>query len=132
MAHAAVLIPGIMGSELRLGDEVVWPGPLSSMVLPYNKLDKLMSFDLVATDVIRRFSISEQYQKLINDLGRCGFREDDKPKTLYVFPYDWRKDNALAARRLADVLDEAVMQNSATEISLIGHSMGGLTPDNND
>src|SRR5258707_5077870 len=125
MTHAVIIIPGIMGSVLELNGEVIWPGSLLELTLPYKKMAKLLQPNLVATDVISRFSISEQYQKLIDDLAKCGFREDDNPKTLYVFPYDWRKDNALAADKLAALVDEAVTQNGATEISLIGHSMGG-------
>lgn len=126
MAHVAVVIPGIMGSILELNGEVIWPGSALDLYLPYNKMDALRNPDLVATDIIRKVSISVQYQKLVDDLGKCGFREDSNPKTLYVCPYDWRKDNALAAQKLADLLEHAVTQNGATEISLIGHSMGGL------
>lgn len=125
MAHAAIVIPGIMGSVLELRGEVIWPGSPLDLYLPYNKMSKLMDANLVATDLIRNVSISEQYQKLIDDLSKCNFREDDNPKTLYVCPYDWRKDNALAAQKLADLIDQ-VTQNGAAEISLIAHSMGGL------
>lgn len=126
MTHAAILIPGIMGSVLELNGEVVWPGSILELRLPYRKMDKLMQPGLNATDVIRRVSISTQYQGLIDDLARCGFVETDNPKTLYVFPYDWRKDNAESAGKLADLADQAVTQGGATELSLIAHSMGGL------
>ncbi|HSB09703.1 MAG TPA: hypothetical protein VLM38_09485 [Blastocatellia bacterium] len=126
MAHVAIVVPGIMGSVLELNGEEVWPGSALELVLPYNKISKLMNPNLQATDIIRSFSVSEQYQRVIDDLGRCGFREDDNPKTLYLCPYDWRKDNALAAQKLADLIDQAVTQNGATEVSLIAHSMGGL------
>src|SRR6266446_4664324 len=126
MTHAAIIIPGAMGSVLKLNQEVIWPGSAQELFLPYKKMAKLMLPNLDATDVIRSVSISEQYQKLIDDLAICGFREDDNPQTLYVCPYDWRKDNAMAATKLADLIDKAVMQNGVTEISLIAHSMGGL------
>lgn len=126
MTHAAIVIPGIMGSVLELDGEEIWPGSTSELFLPYGKMKKLLNLDLEATRIIKRFSVSAQYQKLIDDLGRCAFREDDNPKTLYVCPYDWRKDNALAAHRLADLIDDAVTKNGAREISLIAHSMGGL------
>src|SRR4026207_661507 len=103
MANVAIVIPGIMGSVLELQGEVIWPGSPLDLYLPYNKMPKLMDPNLVATDVIRSVSISVQYQKLIDDLGKCGFREAGNPKTLYVFPYDWRKDNVLAAKKLAEL-----------------------------
>src|SRR5262249_9734357 len=82
---------------------------------------------LVATDVIRSYSISTQYQSLINDLGRCGFRENADPPTLVICPYDWRKANELAAVALADRLDAAVDRHGGNaEGALVAPSMGGL------
>lgn len=126
MTHAAIIIPGIMGSVLELNGEVIWPGAAWEIYLPYRKMDKLLDPNLVATDVIRKVSISTQYQTLIDDLGKCGFRESDNPRTLYVCPYDWRKDNTEAAAKLAALADQAVTQGGATSLTLIAHSMGGL------
>lgn len=125
MPPVAVLVPGIMGSELRLAGEVIWPGPILSLLLPYRKMAQLLDPGLVATDVIRKYAFSTQYQALVDDLGACGFTESDQ--TLVVFPYDWRKPNELAARQLADRLDAVVEAHGAdVEISLVVHSMGGL------
>jgi pimeloyl-ACP methyl ester carboxylesterase len=127
MPHLVVLVPGIMGSELRRGTELVWPGPLHSLLLPYRQMDALTSDDLVATDVIRTYSISTQYQALIDDLITCGFREKSDPPTLFVCPYDWRKANERAAETLADRLDAAVDRHKGdAQMSLVAHSMGGL------
>jgi phospholipase A1 len=127
MTKVAILVPGIMGSELRLNEEVIWPGSLWELKLPYKKMDKLKDPNLVATDVIRSFSVSEQYQGLINDLAKCDFREDVDPPTLFICPHDWRKDNALSARVLADLIDKALAKHGeGIQISIIGHSMGGL------
>src|SRR5688572_20205188 len=108
MAHVAIIIPGIMGSVLELNGEVIWPGSLLSLIGSYKKMGKLLDPAAGATGVIRNFSISKQYQGLIDDLGQCGFRENDQPPTLFLCPYDWRKDNKLAAAALADVIDTAV------------------------
>jgi phospholipase A1 len=127
MTHVVVLVPGIMGSELRLDGEIIWPGPVRSLIFPYGNMVALMSDDLVASDVIRRYSISEQYGALINDLGACGFRETDTPPTLFVYSYDWRKSVSLAAEGLAELVGRAVaMHGGEADITLIGHSMGGL------
>ena len=81
--------------------------------------------DLVATDCIRTFSVTDQYQTLINDLLACGFNEEKQ--TLIVCAYDWRKDNVQSANVLAGHIDAAVTRYGAnSEISLIAHSMGGL------
>jgi pimeloyl-ACP methyl ester carboxylesterase len=121
----AILLPGIMGSVLKLGDETIWPGPLTSLWLPFRKMKELLRDDLVATDCIRTFSITNQYQSLIDDLATCGFSEGDG--TLAIGAYDWRKDNAESARKLAEHIDTAVTRHGAdVEISLVAHSMGGL------
>lgn len=127
MTQVAVLVPGIMGSELRLDGEIIWPGPLRSLLLAYDNMPALLREDLVATDVIRRFSISEQYSALIADLNLCGLSEQDDPPTLFTFAYDWRKSISITAQGLADLLDHVVRAHrEAVELSLIGHSMGGL------
>lgn len=37
MAEGVVFLPGIMGSELYLGDELIWPGTPAEMLFPYGK-----------------------------------------------------------------------------------------------
>lgn len=125
MTTVAILIPGIMGSVLKLGDEVIWPGPVSSLILPFAKMAELMREDLVAVDCIRTFSFTDQYQSMIDDLNACGFSE--AAQTLVIAAYDWRKDNALAAQKLADHIDAARTRHGNTvKIILVAHSMGGL------
>jgi pimeloyl-ACP methyl ester carboxylesterase len=131
MTHVAILVPGIMGSVLELNNKVVWPGSALAIILGSSfsnqDMDKLMDPNLTATDVIRSVSISRQYVNLIEDLGRCGFRESDAPPTLYLCAYDWRKDNKLSADTLAAIINRAFDQHgSGVEISIIAHSMGGL------
>lgn len=125
MTAVAVLVPGIMGSVLKLSDDIIWPGPLASLWLPYGRMQEFMREDLVATDCIRSFSITTQYQALIDDLITCGFSEANS--TLVVAAYDWRKDNAESAQGLAAHLDAAVTRYGAdVEVSIVAHSMGGL------
>jgi pimeloyl-ACP methyl ester carboxylesterase len=125
MTPVVVFIPGIMGSELSLGGEVIWPGPVTSLIFAYKKMDQLLSPDLVATDVIRSYSFSTQYQALIDDLSTLGFGED--ARTLLVFPYDWRKPNEQIAERLAEVLDTVPgLHGPDAAVTLLAHSMGGL------
>lgn len=127
MSHVAVLVPGIMGSELRLDGEIIWPGPVRSLIFPYRNMAALLRDDLVATDVIRSYSISDQYKALIDDLNMCGFRETDTPPTLFAYPYDWRKRISLAAIGLAELVTKVVtLHGGDTEVTIIGHSMGGL------
>jgi pimeloyl-ACP methyl ester carboxylesterase len=125
MTAVAILLPGIMGSVLQLGDEVIWPGPVTSLIFPYGKMQELMLEELVATDCIRSFSITSQYKNLIEDLNTLGFTEGNG--TLVIAAYDWRKDNAKSAETLAAHIDSVVHRHgSNVEISIIAHSMGGL------
>lgn len=127
MTQVVILVPGIMGSELRLDGDLIWPGSLASLKLPYTKMTELMRPDLVATDVIRKVGIFAQYSSLIGDLNTCGFTESGDRPTLYVFPYDWRKSNAEAATRLAKLIGDAYQKHdSSAEFTFLAHSMGGL------
>jgi hypothetical protein len=59
--------------------------------------------------------------------------EDRRPANYLEFPYDWRRDNAVIARRLKALIDERLdrWRRSSTEragakVIFIAHSMGGL------
>lgn len=133
MTEVVIFVPGIMGSELFLGEkddparEKIWPGAISELFLPYQKMEILLNPQLTVGDIIRRISISSQYENLIEALLTCGFMEDADAPTLRACPYDWRKDNALAAALLADHV--AFMRSAhgpEVVINLVTHSMGGL------
>jgi pimeloyl-ACP methyl ester carboxylesterase len=99
------------------------------MAFKYPWMDELMREELEARDIIREVSIARQYVDLIEDLTECGYREegDSKEKTLYVLPYDWRKNNAIAARQLAELLERIrAVSGDDARIAIIAHSMGGL------
>jgi pimeloyl-ACP methyl ester carboxylesterase len=125
MKPHAIFIPGIMGSELYLRDELIWPGSAASLIFPYKKMKELLRDDLSVGGLIRKFSIAEQYDAAIRDLGIFGFRENDA--TLTLLPYDWRRSNIEAAEKLADVVDRVVAEgHGGVEVLFIAHSMGGL------
>src|SRR5258706_3863612 len=125
--EAVVIVPGIMGSELLDGDKLIWPGDAVELLLPYKHMAQLLKPQLIVGDLIRSFSISTQYAALISALERCGFHEHDKPQSLYVCPYDWRRDNREAANRLGELIDRIFHEHpNGVQINLIAHSMGGL------
>lgn len=127
MAEVVIFLPGIMGSQLLKGDVLVWPGKATEVLFPYSKMDLLLDPDLEVGDIIRKVSISNQYQSLMEDFGKCGFGEAGAKPTLKVCPYDWRKDNKLAAERLADAVRAARSDHGKdVVINLVAHSMGGL------
>jgi len=127
MKHVVVLVPGIMGSVLKLGERIIWPGAIRELMFPYRKMEELLSENLEAVDCIRSF-VLPQYEDLIKRMRnwtKQGFREEDH--TLVVAAYDWRKSNAESAETLAAKLKEVVdRENGNVRISLVAHSMGGL------
>lgn len=124
MTHVVVFLPGIMGSVLSLKSEVIWPGPVSSLIFEYKLMKELLSEELEPTDVIRNYLIMDQYRSIIEGLGGLNFVEDEN---LFLLPYDWRKDNRVSAERLARKIEELSRKfGRALRITIIAHSMGGL------
>jgi pimeloyl-ACP methyl ester carboxylesterase len=127
MTPCVVFVPGTIGSVMKLNDEVVWPGSvLNAFITRYDKMDKLLDPATRPTDIIRKVFVFAQYQDLFEDLERIGFREAGATPTLFACPYDWRGRNEDAAKTLADVLDKAAALHPDAEVTLIGHSNGGL------
>lgn len=129
MAKVIIFVPGIMGSEIKLNGDKVWPGSLLQFLHGFSDddLKRLLDPGCIAGDIVRSFGIVPQYSSLIDFFASCGFREQGNPPNLYVCAYDWRKSNILAADTLAaKIKDVAAAYNGNAEITLITHSMGGL------
>jgi pSer/pThr/pTyr-binding forkhead associated (FHA) protein/predicted alpha/beta hydrolase family esterase len=121
-----VVVPGIMGSELWLGQEKVWPNVRQLFTNP--DLLKLtddsrltpggLSREVV---VVPNFIKLELYGRLSNYLQESlGYEHG---KDLLEFAYDWRRDLRASARRLAEAIDN---WNVEPPITIIAHSMGSL------
>lgn len=119
-----VLIPGLMGSQLyHPSAGRIWPAGLLQLWLPYRHEQELSEVELEVGDIIRRVGPVHVYDRLIEDLEQLGFTDE----RLVIFPFDWRRDNALAARQLGVRLREVVEQlGEAVQINLVAHSLGGL------
>lgn len=65
------------------------------------------------------------YANLIDRLRQQGF-------TVYAYGYDWRRDLRVVADRpgddndLDDFVDQVLAETGATQVNLVGHSLGGL------
>ena len=125
--HVVVLVPGALGSVLSRGNEEVWPRPFMNLIAPEEQIKKLLDPKLEPTDVIRSYARSKQYQALIDQLEKWGFREKAAPPTLSIVPYDWRKSYSEAAARIAQTVDTTVaLHMDDCTVSIVAHSMGGL------
>jgi formylglycine-generating enzyme required for sulfatase activity/pimeloyl-ACP methyl ester carboxylesterase len=107
-----ILFDGLIGRELAplyLNDDgsqsAAYP---CNVVIPSNVIDRV---ELPGRPV------EDFYQGFVEALTRSGY-------TVYMFPYDWRLDIAVAA----EALDTWVSQIAGTtgKVILVGHSMGGL------
>jgi pimeloyl-ACP methyl ester carboxylesterase len=144
-----IFIPGMLGSRLvnRRTAEVVWPDlrvdgeaialPISAPVLAQN------TDDVVATEVVEEAKVSalipeiSVYGPLLEALERYGGYKrasfDAPPPggdrdTLYLFPYDWRRDVVESARTLGCMIEELKRRLGRPDLrfDLVTHSMGGL------
>ncbi len=110
----AVVLPGTMGSQLRVDDDTIW---LDYWALLKGGLKRLaMGRDgIVPVGLVDQF-----YGPLVEFLARSHQVE--------IFPYDWRHSVRQAAARLAETLEPLVTQaeRGGQPLRLVAHSMGGL------
>ncbi len=110
----AVVLPGTMGSQLRVADDTVW---LDYWALLKGGLKRLA----MGRDGIAPVGLVDQfYGPLVDFLARSHQVE--------IFPYDWRHSVRQAAARLAETLEPLVAQaeRNGQPLRLVAHSMGGL------
>ncbi len=106
----AIVLPGIMGSNLDQGNKKIWINYLRFLVGDLSKLD-ISRKDILASSIIKT-----SYEKLVNYL-----------KTEYdvvTFPFDWRLPMADAAALLKAKIEQYLAFK--VPIKIIGHSLGGV------
>ena len=142
-----ILIPGLTGSELinsKTGEKVWFKlrrskGDDLRLPISLNIADNRDS--LIAGDIIRDIKAgllprADIYGGFIASLVAKGYREGrwDAPpargyeNTLYIFSYDWRRDNVENARLLMRKIAalKRAIRRPMLKFDVIGHSMGGL------
>lgn len=149
MNDVVVLIPGILGSALSRDGEEVWapsPGAIGRALWtlgrsvrdlrltedPWDKDD--LGDGVVATRLMPDVHIVPGLWGIDGYSGirtMIGDHFDVVAGETYVeLPYDWRRDNRVAARALRRLADDrlhaARQRNADAKLVLIGHSMGGL------
>ena len=147
-----VLLPGITGSVLKKNGDVVWGYSANSigkalfskgdalraaLALPHDDpirddLDDGVTADALMPDLHLLPGIwkIDGYTKVAETL--LATFELTEGENFFRFPYDWRRDNRVAARKLARLTHgwlknwRAKSGNDDAKLILIGHSMGGL------
>lgn len=149
-AHVVVVIPGILGTVLMKDGKKIWdlsPAALANAALSGGGHQALalseqgsqeddLGDGVVAASMLENIEAVPGLWKLG---GYSRLLESLKTvpglvlnSNLFAFPYDWRRDNRVAARRLARQTKQwltdwrEVSGNSDAKLILIAHSMGGL------
>ncbi|MEK7353433.1 MAG: hypothetical protein AABZ77_02870 [Chloroflexota bacterium] len=107
LRNPVVVIPGFMGSELWAGGDRVWPNVRRLVGRPeFYRYPHTLQVGGLMNDIVvipNLFKL-ERYSRLVQFLEKnLGYK---KGKDLMEFPYDWRQDNRLSARRLAEAVDQ--------------------------
>lgn len=106
------LLPGIMGTRLRVGNETFWLDPLKLA------LDGLGSIAMGASKVSSSDLMESTYKQLQEHLERT--------HKVIPHPYDWRQPLEDLGTQLAAVLRKTLAEQPNRSIRLLAHSMGGL------
>ena len=121
-----VFVPGMMGSDLWLGNHRVWPSVKSFLTNPeqfrYPEGGPFESRAIVDELVIVPNLIKQdQYNRLGDYLvEELGYR---RGLDYFEFPYDWRQDVRQSARELARAIDELP---TTRPVTIMSHSLGTL------
>lgn len=121
-----VFVPGILGSELFLGAEMVWPPTVKEVTFGYGRIDKLSDDAVTFGGPVAKVCVRAVYQPLLDDLAVIASGTVGAPKRrFHAMGYDWRRDVRAAAASIAERID-ALPVKDQDELILVGHSMGCL------
>lgn len=110
----AVLLPGIMGSNLSVDGDTVWINYARFLTGGLSRLeyDEQSAHDIRAVSLIKT-----SYGKLADHLENAGY-------DVVTFPFDWRLPMTQCAAALNALLSD--LPRYRQPVKLIGHSMGGV------
>ncbi len=105
-----ILLPGIMGSNLKSKNNLVWINYFRFLAGELTRLD-ISKKDIQATSIIKT-----SYKELVDYLKA--------DYDVVTFPFDWRQPLADAAALLKDSVEKYLKLK--VPVKMIGHSMGGV------
>jgi pSer/pThr/pTyr-binding forkhead associated (FHA) protein len=124
--RTVVFVPGLMGSELWLGNERVWPivrmmftnpevfiYPSDIPLEPRSIVDELV----IVPNLIKQDQYNRLGDYLVDELN---FQRD---VNFFEFPYDWRQDVRISARQLGELIESL---DRSQPVIIIGHSLGTM------
>jgi pimeloyl-ACP methyl ester carboxylesterase len=152
MKDVIVLIPGIGGSVLSKDNTDIWsftPGAALRGILSRGKTIKKLQLDgdnpdeddlgdgVRATRLVPDFHLVPGLNWRVDGYERFAQQVQQRFSVIpgqnyFEFPYDWRRDNRVAARKLARESTQWLTNwkqssgNADAKLVIIGHSMGGI------
>jgi len=101
-----VIVPGLMGSELWLGSERLWPNPKVILSNPElfclpgirHRGTNIVNEVVIVPNIVKQRQYSALGDYLVAGLGYT------RGKDLLEFAYDWRQDVRLAAQWLGEAI----------------------------
>ena len=107
----AIVLPGIMGSNLYKDDDRIWVD-----FWRFVKGD-LVNLEISAPNISAKSLMGSGYRKLARYLVESNY-------DVIAFAYDWRKDITEEAKKLDDLINKLLTKKQP--IHVIAHSMGGV------
>ncbi len=121
-----IFLPGILGSQLFLNGETVWPPTPLEAKFGYQRIEKLADPAVTFGDPIDSVLCFDVYKPLLRDLSDIASGNAGAPRRIFhPFGYDWRIDLREIATNIAVRID-ALPSSDKDEICFVGHSMGCL------
>jgi pSer/pThr/pTyr-binding forkhead associated (FHA) protein len=121
-----VFVPGLMGSDLWVGNERVWPSVKSFLTNPEQfrypeggpfEARAIVDELVIIPNLIKQDQYNRMGDYLVEELGyRRGL-------DYFEFAYDWRQDVRQSARELARAIDELP---TSRPVTIMSHSLGTL------
>jgi pimeloyl-ACP methyl ester carboxylesterase len=151
-----ILLPGIMGSVLEKDGKDLWAISGQACWNIFSSMGAALDDLLLKDDDPNHDDLEDGIRatRLIPDLHlvpglakidgytaivrlikdnfniRLGFLDRPEPANFFEFPYDWRRDNRVAARKLKQLIERQLPKwrqlCKDAKVILIAHSMGGL------
>ncbi len=135
-----LIVPGILGTEMKKGDELLWANILSMLTSVSDSFMDPLQFKSELTPLDTELSIANLVGEpfpgwhysdlLINEFKNQGYIENE---TLFTFPYDWRygvsgkyADGSTNVDKLNQKIQEILTQTGSSKVNVIAHSTGGL------
>lgn len=124
-----VVVPGLMGTELWRGDEMLWPNVRRLFADPgIFKLPDATDLDprqltrevVVVPNLVKLDQYNRLVDFLVEELGYTSGRD------LLEFPYDWRQDLRISAGKLSRAIGRWREGQGYSRVTIIAHSLGTI------